>query len=124
MKKIMSLLMVIIITFTLSGCMSFNYTNSTTMKTISDRSIYLDMQKTTNKYEKILTFKKGENVDFNINITSGNTKISLMTSDNTEIYSGNKLKTTQFTVEAPEDGKYTLSINVKKATGIIDIKSE
>lgn len=54
----------------------------------------------------------------------GSLKLEIKAPDGTVLYSGNGTETTAFTVTAPSDGYYQISVTARKAKGTIRVKKK
>lgn len=122
MRRIIDLIITIMmITILLVGC--FKGETSLEKKYLIGKSFNLEVTNTTKVYEEIIRYDAGDNIDFDMDLKEGKAKISLLSEENTEVYSGNLTKgEIDFVVNIIEKGNYKLTIELDKCTGDFEIK--
>lgn len=74
------------------------------------------------RYLYTLELKKGDSLQVHFETSSGSARMMVAAQNGTSIYSGNGTATTDFTLEIPESGTYTVIVEAQHAKGIIDIR--
>ena len=122
MKKVIIFILLFCLTILGVGCA---YTTSTSVKSISEKSISITTQKGSYNENLNIEVNEGEEIYVDFKISSGKLKVRILSDDNTEIYSGNGLSgDINFTVGISEPGSYTVELKGSKLTGSINIESK
>ena len=70
-----------------------------------------------------LTLNQGDTLQIRFSTEKGSLSMEIKGPDGTEVYSGNGKAATDFTVNIPESGVYTIVVEARQAAGTIHIRS-
>ena len=87
----------------------------------SSGSYCLEVDRATGTYRHPLELSAGELLAINFETARGSLHLEIKAPDGTLLYSGNGEETTRFTVNIPETGTYSVSVEVRQAKGILHI---
>ena len=68
----------------------------------------------------VLTLKKGDVLDVRITVDSGSLRLTIA-GGNSILYAGNGTAASDFTLNIPSDGKYTVTLDARHAAGMVRI---
>lgn len=100
----------------------FNQSRFTGIRIKNPESYFLNFHQMTGSDIHTLELKKGDSLQVHFETSSGSARMMVAAQNGTSIYSGNGTATTDFTLEIPESGTYTVIVEAQHAKGIIDIR--
>lgn len=123
MRKV--IIFILLFCFTTLGVGCVYTSKSTSVKTVSEKSISITTQKDSYNENLNLEVNEGEEIYVDFKISLGKLNIRILSDDNTELYSGSDLSSdTNFTVGIKEPGIHLIEIKGSKLTGSINIEAK
>lgn len=124
MKKVHYIIVLCIFTCLLSGCATSKSATFNGSKTGDENhyDISFDILNTT--YSHTFEMKQGESLLVHVEKDAGDIEILIQEGQNSPIYEGNGNVTTDFSVDIPQDGTYTVSVSGKEAKGHVTFNRE
>lgn len=120
MKKLyLIIILSTFVVFIISGCGKHLFSGSITGNNEQFIIDYLVMNSTKTHEMKL---EKGINIDTIIENKSGHLDILITNSNGEEIYRGDDVKSSKFSIEIPKTDTYNFSVTGNKAKGIISFK--
>jgi hypothetical protein len=122
MKNISTLLAitVIIIAFFSSGMASGSIM---IFEEVSGAGCEIEFNEWSRQNKCELTLSKGDEILINVACDSGRVDLDILSKSGAEVYSGNGIGSSRFTVKVSEGGEYVFSLRGDNATGKVYIKS-
>ncbi|MGI6701247.1 MAG: hypothetical protein ACOX3U_02100 [Christensenellales bacterium] len=68
-----------------------------------------------------LNLRAGDSLSVAVSLDGGDIRLSIADPSGVEIYAGNALVTTSFTIDVHSDGVYTVTLTLKKASGQVGV---
>lgn len=122
MKKILSILFFAIIVIVLTACTAAK--GSILIKeNITGTGCEIEFVDWSKENKCELSLNKNDEILVEVACERGSVALDIRNKLDVEAYSGNGLDKAKFTVKAPEEGEYVISIKGSSATGSINIKN-
>lgn len=86
-------------------------------------SYIMDIERMNGTDRHTLELKAGDSLRVEFETEKGSLYMEIKAPDGTVLYSGNGRETTDFTVNIPENGVYTVAVEARRAKGTIHIKA-
>lgn len=86
-------------------------------------SYIMDIERMNGTDLHTLELKADDSLHVEFETKKGSLYMEIKAPDGTVLYSGNGRETTDFTVNIPEDGVYTIAVEARRAKGAIHIKA-
>ena len=83
----------------------------------------LDIQTMNGTDQHSLELRQGDRLQIRFETEKGALTMAITGPDGTELYSGNGRETTDFRLNIPESGVYTITVQAQRAKGIIQIQN-
>ena len=83
----------------------------------------LDIQKMNGTDQHSLELRQGDRLQIRFETEKGDLTMAITGPDGTELYSGNGREATDFRLNIPESGVYTITVQAQRAKGIIQIQN-
>ena len=82
----------------------------------------LDIEEMNGTDQHTLELRKGDVLQVRFRTARGALSMEIQSPDGTVLYQGNGKETTDFTVNVPENGLYTVTVEARRASGTIHIR--
>ena len=102
----------------------WNQENFTGSRVKNPDAYFLDIQRMNGTDLHTLELQKGDALHIRFQTEQGSLYLEIKTPDGTSVYRGNGQDVTDFTVNAPENGVYTILVKAHRARGSIQIYVE
>ena len=116
---VLSLLLFAGISVLLSSCSQEGFTGS---RVKNPGAYLLDIEKMNGTDLHTLELEKGDALQIHFETAKGELYMEIKAPDGTSLYRGNGKETTDFTVNIPESGVYTVLVEARHAKGTIHIQ--
>ena len=83
----------------------------------------LDIRRMNGTDQHSLALQQGDRLQIRFETEKGTLTMAITGPDGTELYSGNGRETTDFRLNIPESGVYTITVQAQRAKGIIQIQN-
>ena len=83
----------------------------------------LDIRRMNGTDQHSLTLEQGDCLQIRFETEKGSLTMEITGPDGTELYSGNGRETTDFRLNIPESGVYTITVQAQRAKGFIQIQN-
>lgn len=120
MRKVGYVLLSVIVIIMLAAC-TFAKGSVLIKENITGTGCEIEFVEWSDQNKSELTFTKNDELAVEIACKQGSVSLEISSKSGVEVYSGNGLDKTTFTVKTPEDGEYVISVKGKHATGSISI---
>jgi hypothetical protein len=119
MKKLLLLLSILIMIFSLNGCAKSCSFQIGAVENSSSHKMSGSYYKLNGTKTKEITVKDGETLDISVDIKtkSGSIDVFIYNENKEYSYEGNDVPTSTFTVSLTEPGKYTIEVKAKNHKG-------
>lgn len=121
-KIISTVLTVCVLLLSLAGCMSTSTFDGSSAKNADSYKLDVKTMNCTDAHT--LELNQGDTLQIQFETVKGSLSMEITAPDGTAIYQGDGTEATQFTLNIPADGAYTISVEGKKAQGSIHIDVE
>ncbi len=120
-KMIGTVLTVCVLLLTLAGCASTSTSTFDGSSAKNADSYKLDVKTMNCTDTHTLELNQGDALQIQFETKQGDLSMEITAPDGTAIYQGDGTEATQFTLDVPADGAYTISVEGKKAQGSIHV---
>lgn len=123
MKKIFTVLILVIFAISVCGCTVSSGVSLNMTEKNSSHQMKASYSKYSGYKKTFITVKSGETKKVNVSVVTKKGDISLkITNDDGKVfYEGDKMNTSDFIVNLDEAGKYTIKVEAEKHSGSFDI---
>lgn len=85
-------------------------------------SYVLDIENMNGTDGHTLELRQGDTLQIHFAVEKGSIQLSITAPDGTELYAGNGMEASDFTVNIPADGIYAISVEARQAAGSLHIQ--
>lgn len=118
MRKFIFLILALLTAATLCGCAQESFVGSCEK---SSCGYVAEFEQMNGSDSHVLSLKKGDALNVRFSVDSGSMRLTIA-SGNSVLYSGNGTAASDFTLNIPRDGKYTITLEARHAAGRVSIK--
>lgn len=118
MRKATAILVSLFLLLPMTSCQS---NGGTVNENGSETQYQLEFERWSGESTHQLPLEEGDELKIDIVCESGKLALTIRGEDGTEAYTGNSLPTGMFTVKAPAEDNYIITVTGKKLSGSLDI---